>query len=172
MQKQVKQAGDHRGKHGGQYMRPGKSVAVDGEPGQRDLDIEQGRAPHRGAEPDQHQIDGEGRQQAHQRRPPHHAMHSDPVERHADKKAADREQRGSSQQALPPTDSVEEDAPSRRKGEHAGKVRAEDKRDQAQADATSARCDAIDGHQPDHRELGERNGEDCGAQCRHLQQRP
>ena len=38
MQKEIEQRRDHRGKHRGKNMRPGKSVAVDGEPGQRDLD--------------------------------------------------------------------------------------------------------------------------------------
>ena len=61
VQEQIKQRGDHRRQHGGKNMRAGKRVTADGDAGQRHLDIEQRGAPHRGADADQDQIDGEGR---------------------------------------------------------------------------------------------------------------
>ena len=54
-------AGAWSRQHGGKYMRAGKRVTADGDAGQRHLDIEQRGAPHRGADADQNQIDGEGR---------------------------------------------------------------------------------------------------------------
>ena len=89
VQQQIQQPRDHHRQHRCRDMRAGEGVAAPAHARHVDRHIVRAGGPPGGAEPDQHHVEGEGGEQAHQFRAPDHPVHADPVQRDADDETED-----------------------------------------------------------------------------------